>query len=295
MGTAKHAAPDAEEPDEDEGDAAQDATRTASYEIEAGTTRSMPARVGRYEICEVLGAGAMGVVYRAHDPELDRSVAIKLVRGNSASPSSGLRLLREAQAMARLRHPNVLPIFDVGPADSAVFVAMPLLEGGTLRSWMDDRSRSFDAILDRFVAAGRGLAAAHAAGLVHRDFKPDNVLLGAGGEVHVADFGLARLVDDDLTPNPGPASSGGGTQAGAVLGTPAYMAPEQLRGLASDARADQFSFCVSLWEGLYGKRPFPGPRPGTEHPLGARLAAIAVGPTPPVQHDRPAWIAPLLA
>src|SRR5215510_3977540 len=183
-------------------DVASEATQTASYDIDREAARPSPARVGRYEICEVLGAGAMGVVYRARDPELDRAVAIKLVRGNSTSSSSGLRLLREAQAMARLRHPNVVPIFDVGPADSAVFVAMPLLEGGTLRSWLDDRSRSFDAILDRFVAAGRGLAAAHATGLVHRDFKPDNVLLGADGEVHVGDFGLARLVDDDLTPNP---------------------------------------------------------------------------------------------
>jgi hypothetical protein len=271
-----------------------DATRTSPYELDHGPPSGGPSRVGRYEIREVLGAGAMGVVYRAHDPELGRDVAIKLVRDSGASPSSGLRLLREAQAMARLHHPNVLPIFDVGPTDSAVFVAMPLLEGGTLRSWMDDRSRSFDAILDRFVAAGRGLAAAHAAGLIHRDFKPDNVLLGADGEVHVADFGLARLVDDDLTPNPQRVSSGEGTQAGAVLGTPAYMAPEQLRGLASDARADQFSFCVSLWEGLYGERPFPGPRPGTEHPQGARLATIAAGPTPPVHRDHPAWLTPLL-
>ncbi|HEY0476068.1 MAG TPA: serine/threonine-protein kinase [Kofleriaceae bacterium] len=282
-------------------DPAHDATRTASYrsdDIDRDATQAMPARVGRYEICEVLGVGAMGVVYRARDPELDRPVAIKVVRSSNARPSSGVRLLREAQAMARLRHPNVVPIFDVGPADSAVFVAMPLLDGGTLRSWLGDHSRSFDAILDRFVAAGRGLAAAHAAGLVHRDFKPDNVLLGSDGEVHVADFGLARLADDDVVvpgPSIGPLTSGALTQTGAVLGTPAYMAPEQLRGRPSDARADQFSFCVSLWEGLYGERPFPDPPTDTEHVLRARIETIAAGPVrPPARRHRPAWIAPLL-
>ena len=129
-------------------DAAHDATLTASYEIERDAPSSVPARVGRYEICEVLGAGAMGVVYRARDPELDRAVAIKLVR-TGGGRSSGARLLREAQAMARLRHPNVLPIFDVGPAEDAVFVAMPLIEGGTLRGWLNGGVRSFDAILDR--------------------------------------------------------------------------------------------------------------------------------------------------
>jgi len=297
MGTANHAAPD-------EDSDAPEATRTASYEsdeIDRTASQAMPARIGRYEICEVLGAGAMGVVYRARDPELDRLVAIKVVRGSAASSSSDVRLLREAQAMARLRHPNVVPIFDVGPASGGVFVAMPLIEGGTLRTWLHDRSRSFDAILDRFVAAGRGLAAAHAAGLVHRDFKPDNVLVGADGEVHVADFGLARLAGEEAaasaTADPGgsgPLTSGALTQTGTVLGTPAYMAPEQLRGLPIDPRADQFSFCVALWEGIYGKRPFPNPRPGSEHPMRARLETIAAGPAPP-QRRRPAWIAPLLA
>jgi len=225
-------------------DAAHDATLTASYDIDEAVRQSRPARVGRYEVGEALGSGAMGVVYRARDPELDRAVAIKLVRSGSGCSSSGVRLLREAQAMARLRHPNVVPIFDVGPADDAVFVAMPLLEGGTLRSWLRGGPHPLDEILDRFVAAGRGLAAAHAAGLVHRDFKPDNVLLGDDGRVRVVDFGLAR-----------PAGIETDEGDGVILGTPAYMAPEQLRGAPADAQSDQYGFCVALWEALYGKRP----------------------------------------
>jgi eukaryotic-like serine/threonine-protein kinase len=239
--------------------AATDATQTACYPVESRPVGPMPGRVGRYQLCEELGAGAMGVVYRARDPRLDRAIAIKLVRHGGATPAGSARLLREAQAMARLCHPNVVPIFDVGPAGGAVFLAMPLLEGGTLRSWLSDRPRSVDAILDRFVAAGRGLAAAHGAGLVHRDFKPDNVLLDADGEVHVGDFGLARLAGDE----PGSVEPADElsvdelTRTGAVVGTPPYMAPEQLRGLPIDARADQFSFCVALWEAIFGERPFP--------------------------------------
>src|SRR5262249_39446377 len=202
-----------------------DATVTASYDIDEAVRASRPARVGRYEVGEALGSGAMGVVYRARDPELDRAVAIKLVRTDASSASSGVRLLREAQAMAKLRHPNVVPIFDVGPADDAVFVAMPLLEGGTLRTWLRDGDRALDAILDRFAAAGRGLAAAHAAGLIHRDFKPDNVLLGVDGEVHVADFGLARLTEGASGPPPAlEGSEDTETRTGEVVGTPAYMA-----------------------------------------------------------------------
>ena len=272
------------------------ATLTALYDMGHGPLPPGPSRVGRYQIRDLLGAGAMGVVYRAHDPDLGRDVAIKLVRGSSASPSNHVRLLREAQAMARLHHPNVVPIFDVGQAGDAVFVAMPLIEGGTLKCWLRGGARSFDEIVDRFLAAGRGLAAAHAAGLVHRDFKPDNVLLGAGGEIHVADFGLARLSADEPAPEASADRLAAAqiTQTGAVLGTPAYMAPEQLRSRAIDARADQFSFCVALWEGIYGQRPFPDPPDDSDHPWLARLDAVAAGPAPP-RRDRPAWIAPLLA
>jgi protein kinase-like protein len=280
------------------GHGAADTTQTACDSVESRPSGTMPAQVGRYELCEQLGAGAMGVVYRARDPRLDRAIAIKLVRHGGATSAGSVRLLREAQAMARLHHPNVVPIFDVGPAGGAVFLAMPLLEGGTLRSWLGDRPRSVDAILDRFVAAGRGLAAAHGAGLVHRDFKPENVLLDIDGEVHVGDFGLARLAVDE----PGPVEPADElaadelTRTGAVVGTPPYMAPEQLRGLPIDARADQFSFCVALWEAIHGERPFPSPKRGVEQPLLARLAAIASGPViPPARSGRPAWIAELLA
>ena len=277
---------------------AKEATVTVTYNMKGTAQRPRPARVGRYQLGEALGTGGMGVVYRAYDPDLDREVAIKVVR--AGGDASETRLLREAQAMARLRHPNVVPIFDVGPAEGAVFVAMPLLEGGTLRRWLHSGARAFGEILDRFVAAGRGLAAAHAAGLVHRDFKPENVLLGSGGETQVSDFGLACLANGEAAP-PASASTPANTlapgiitESNDVLGTPDYMAPEQLRGHPSDARADQFSFCVALWEALYGEAPFPEAADGTEDALRARLEAIAAGPVPPPRRDRPAWIAPLL-
>ena len=273
---------------------ANDVTLTVTYSMKRAAQRPRPARVGRYHLGDEIGAGGMGVVYRAHDPDLDRAVAIKVVHTGDAS--SGARLLREAQAMARLRHPNVVPIFDVGPAEDAVFVTMPLLEGGTLREWLHGGPRPFGEILDRFVAAGRGLAAAHAAGLVHRDFKPENVLLGAGGETQVSDFGIACLAGDEAPPasDASPLATNALTETGDVLGTPDYMAPEQLRGHPSDARADQFSFCVALWEGIYGERPFLRITTDTAEPLRARLDAITSGPVPPPRRDRPAWIAQLL-
>ncbi|MEX1366275.1 MAG: tetratricopeptide repeat protein [Nannocystaceae bacterium] len=230
--------------------------------------------LGRYIVVAPLGAGAMGVVYRAFDPDLDRSVALKLVGGlreGSEGDDERARLLREAQAMARLSHPNVIPVFDVGVMDDAVFVAMELVDGVTLRAWLKERSRSVEEILAVFLDAGRGLAAAHAAGLVHRDFKPDNVMVGHDGRVRVLDFGLARStggeptrsaeVDALRTSSPSAVRSSlehSMTAAGAVLGTPAYMAPEQHLGAAATAASDQFAFCVALFEALYGARPFAG-------------------------------------
>jgi serine/threonine protein kinase len=275
-------------------DAGNDVTLTATYNMKGASQRPRPARVGRYQLGEMLGRGAMGVVYRAHDPDLDRAVAIKVVRAGHAS--SGTRLLREAQAMARLRHHNVVPIFDVGPAEDAVFVVMPLIEGSTLGQWLRGGAKNFDEILDRFLAAGRGLAAAHAAGLVHRDFKPDNVLLDNRGEIQVSDFGLACLAHEEVAPSSSARTlaSGAITETGDILGTPPYMAPEQLRGRPSDERADQFSFCVSLWEGIYGERPFADPPSDTDQ-IPARLAAIAAGPVPPAQRRvRPARLMPVL-
>jgi tetratricopeptide (TPR) repeat protein len=229
------------------------------------------AAVGRYVVLDRIGAGGMGVVYAAYDPELDRRVAIKLLRPDRFGSEAGrLRLLREAQALARLTHPNVVAVYDAGTLGERVFVAMELVEGETLRQWLGAGPRSWREVLDRFLPAGRGLAAAHAAGLVHRDFKPENVLLGRDGRVRVVDFGLAKALADaaEEPPAGGEEAEGSGgalvtplTEWGVVLGTPAYMAPEQLRGTAADARSDQFSFCVALYEALYGERPFAGDGP----------------------------------
>ena len=226
-------------------------------------------RVGRYVLLKVVGQGGMGVVYAAYDPELDRQVALKLVlsEGTAADETRQARLLREAQAMARVSHPNVLPVFDAGTWEGQVFIAMELLDGGTLHEWLKQEERPWRQVVERFIAAGRGLEAAHAAGLVHRDFKPTNVLLGRDGRVCVMDFGLARHVgtdwEDDTPDVEGPttpprkerAGSMTLTVPGLVMGTPAYMPPEQYWGEA-DPRSDQFSFCAALYRALYRKRPF---------------------------------------
>jgi tetratricopeptide (TPR) repeat protein/predicted Ser/Thr protein kinase len=236
------------------------------------------AAVGRYVILDRIGAGGMGVVYAAYDPELDRRVALKLLRTDRFAAPGHLRLLREAKALARLTHPNVVAVHDAGTFGDQVFVAMELVEGETLRQWLAEGTRSWREVLDRLLAAGRGLAAAHAAGLVHRDFKPENVLLGRDGRVRVVDFGLAKALADAAEEElPAPDSSGvlasPLTEWGAVLGTPAYMAPEQIRGIAADARSDQFSFCVALYEALYGERPFEAPA-GTKVPGWLRAVAL---------------------
>ena len=212
------------------------------------------ARVGRYAVAERLGAGAMGVVHAAHDPELDRRVAVKLMHDAAWSP----RLVREAQALARLAHPNVVTVYDIGEHAGRVFIAMELVPGATLASWLAARPRSWREIVAAFLQAGRGLAAAHAAGYVHRDFKPDNVLVGEDGRARVSDFGLACLETTPPVAVPPDTPSDAITRTGVLAGTPAYMAPEQLDGAASDARADQFAFCVALFEALHGVRPFAG-------------------------------------
>ena len=230
--------------------------------------------VDRYVVLEQVGAGSAGAVYAAYDPDLDRRVALKLLRtpadggdGDASQEGEDGRraiLLREARAMARLSHPNVVTVHDVGLAGGAIFVAMEFVAGHTLREWWEARERTWGEIRDVFLAAGRGLAAAHRAGLVHRDFKPDNVLIGGDdGRVLVTDFGLARLLEqvgeDEAiaapTAEPGALRM---TRTGAIIGTPAYMAPEQLRGGAADALSDQFSFCVAMFEAIHGQRPFDG-------------------------------------
>ncbi len=231
------------------------------------------SKVGRFVVVGELGSGGMGVVYAAHDRELDRQVALKVMRIASVEEVDRVRMLREGQAMARITHPNVITVFEVGSDDGVVFLAQELLDGGTLGGWLE-KPRPQPAILDKFVAAGRGLAAAHAVGLVHRDFKPENVLLGNDGRVRVADFGLAREVggiDAALlatAPGGGPpppdaaldADSGALarnlTRTGVVMGTPMFMAPEQHEGKGADARSDQFAFCVALYHALYGDWPY---------------------------------------
>ncbi len=264
------------------------------------------AKVGRYIVLEKLGQGAMGVVWSAWDPELDRRVALKLLkhkRGRGADEHR-LRLQREAQALAKLSHPNVVAVYDVGIHNDQLFVAMEHVDGKTVGKWVQDDNPSAGERIAALLAAGEGLAAAHASGLVHRDFKPENVMIDGRGRVRVMDFGLARQSDggasgvsvtatlpqdvglaregsshsSDTTTDGVPRSlagsvvegaprsqmSGSGSQrlditvAGSLVGTPAYMSPEQFEGAPADARSDQFSFCVTAWEVLVGKRPFAG-------------------------------------
>jgi ABC-type branched-subunit amino acid transport system substrate-binding protein len=232
--------------------------------------------VGRYEIIEAIGAGGMGRVYAARDPTLGRKVALKLLHRSSATADLEARLLREAKAMARLSYPEVIGIHDVGHYGDQLFIAMELVDGGTLRDWLTAAPRTWKEVLSVFLRAGRGLAQAHAAGIIHRDFKPDNVLVGKDGRVRVTDFGLARTQrgEDGPESSQTPSELGGAstlqaaspaalstaeiplTRTGALLGTPAYMAPEQHAGAPADLRSDIYSFCVSLFEGLVGRRPF---------------------------------------
>jgi predicted Ser/Thr protein kinase len=212
-------------------------------------------KVGRYEVIEKLGAGGMGVVFRARDPELDRAVALKLLTPDTANDETARkRMVREARALARLSDPNVVQVYDVGTRGDEVFVAMEFIDGQDLAAWLKQGERRWEDTLDIFLEAAKGLAAAHAEGLVHRDFKPANVLVGRDGRVVVVDFGLARPVD----PMALPLLEGATTHAGALVGTPMYMAPEQFEGGHADARSDQFAFCVALYHSLYGVRPFAG-------------------------------------
>ncbi len=207
-------------------------------------------RLGRYRLLRVLGGGGMGIVHLAHDDELDRPVALKVLRPGGNGDSR--RLLREARSMARLAHPHIAAVYDVGEHEGDVYVAMEYVEGPTLRAWMSD-AHDWAERLEVLVQAGRGLVAAHARGVVHRDFKPENVIVGQDGRVRVLDFGLAKLAPRAAGPD-----DSTDTQLGAIVGTPRYMAPEQLRGRAAGPLADQFAFCVTAYELAYGQRPFSG-------------------------------------
>lgn len=222
-----------------------------------------PPRIGRFEVDAAVGAGAMGAVFSARDPALGRQVAIKVLQ-SGAGEASGARLEREARALARVNHPNVVTIYEVGDVDGQPFIAMEFVSGQTLREWGAGKSPA--AVLDAYCAAARGLSAVHAAGLVHRDFKPANVLVGEDGVVRVADFGLVRdPVDAPSSAAQAPPADWTGTRTGAVLGTPAYMAPEQIHGGVVGPAADQFAFCAALYEALTGSLP-------TSHRTGAPLS-----------------------
>lgn len=278
---------------------------------------------GRYVVLEELGRGGMSVVYVAYDPKLDRRVALKVVQAEQLSETHRARLHREAQALARLSHPAVVAVYDVGDIEHDTFVAMELVDGTSLREWLKTK-RTWREVVRVIVAAGRGLAAAHAAGIVHRDVKPDNIMISSTGDVKLVDFGLARdLGDRSVDSEELPASSSGSmavstssktsgshaalpldaiTQHGFVVGTPAYMPPEQhSRTPEADERSDQFSLCASLYEALYQQRPFQtskkqaldpreavtvADRPGTDQ----RTLAAA----PPKDSDVPAWLQKVL-
>ena len=263
----------------DDSDQTREATTGGTHPI--GNAQTLPARrgarverrlIGRYRIMKRLGAGGMGEVWQATDPELGREVAIKLLHGGDVHPQLAERLRREAQALAKLDHPNVVTVHDVGVDEAGeLYIVMQLVVGTTLdRAILTRRPRE---IIDLLAQAGRGLAAAHAAGIVHRDFKPTNVLVDTSGHVRVSDFGLARA--SDARDEAGDSAAGDlatSMTRGELVGTPAYMAPEQLQGGPVTHATDQFAFCVTLWEALAGARPFAG------RDLAALRDAVAKGP-----------------
>jgi serine/threonine protein kinase len=258
-------------------------------------------KIDRYEIRGQLGSGGSSIVFEAYDPHMDRVVALKLV-DVSVIPGSDandpvLRSVREAQALAQISHPNVVRVYEVAREEDTVRIVMERVEGQTMRHWMKaEENRPWREVLRIFVQAARGLAAAHAGDLVHRDFKPDNVLVSRTGDVRVLDFGLARAPVVPESSEQGDAASSTTalkidvTQSGTILGTPAYMAPEQFSGDPATAASDQFSFCLVLYEALYGQRAFEGERFDD-----IRAAVTGTDPRPPPEdRDVPEFIWPVL-
>ncbi|MEM6989625.1 MAG: serine/threonine-protein kinase [Myxococcota bacterium] len=251
------------------------ATRIAREQVRRGLFGAVGAAtiIGRFQVLEELGAGGMGVVFAAYDPRLDRKVALKLL----ASPGPLLdergqaRLLREARMMARLSHPNIVAVHEVGVHDGAVYVAMEFIRGRTLAAWLEEEELPWTRVLDRFVQAGRGLAAAHREGILHRDLKPSNIMLDPDGRVRVLDFGLAVRSDESAERSVMTAQSideeslsasraGPITRTGQVLGTPLYLAPECLADESASAASDQYAYCITLWQALFGAHPFARPK-----------------------------------
>ncbi len=254
-----------------------DVTRTHDREVDDNYEPiTTGAKIGRFRILHQLGEGGMGLIFAAHDAELDRQIALKILRPRERGGAlSRARMIREAQALAKLSHPNVVTVYEVGEHKGHVFIAMELVEGRTLRGWLKVheaqlsrrmQKTAWRAISTVFAAAGRGLAAAHDAGIIHRDFKPTNVIVGPSGRVTVLDFGIALA--------PGRADTGPLTLAGTIAGTPPYMAPEQVAGALVDPRADQYAFATCLYEALVGERPYKG------RTLDERLRELLTEPPP---------------
>ncbi len=255
-------------------------------------------KVDRYEIRGQLGSGGTSIVFEAHDPHMNRPVALKLI---DVSPVPGsdpsdpvMRSVREAQALAQISHPNVVRVYEVAHEDNTVRIVMELVDGQTLREWIDaEPRRPWREVIHVLVQAARGLAAAHAGGLVHRDFKPQNVIVTRSGDVRVLDFGLARAEARRAAraPREGDHSLDSElTQSGSILGTPAYMAPEQFLGQAASARSDQFSFCLVLYEALYRQRAFEG----TSFEQIESAVTKTAPQTPPDDAEVPEYIWPIL-
>lgn len=245
---------------------------------------------GRYRIERRIATGGMGVVYAGRDLELGRPVALKLIRPRAESPRAQDRFVREARAMAKLRHPSVVTVYDLGKVGDQYFIVMELVEGGTLTEWLKAEPRTWRQIVPLFLQAAQALAAAHAAGIVHRDFKSENVLLDSDGRVRVTDFGVVRLlgVADEPRAEGAPAAVAGATGSVGVVGTPGYIAPEVLADEEVDARADQFTFCVALYAALYGRRPFKVDPESS--PLYETLGELQ--PAPP--GATPRWLHPII-
>ena len=283
-------------------DAALLDTVSSSVPMPPPVVRPAGELIGRFLVVDVLGEGGMGVVYKAYDPELGRLVAIKRLRSQDPRLAEPARLVREAQAVAQLQHPNVVAVYDVGEVGTDVFIAMEYVDGWRLREWLSAGKRSAREILDVFAQAAEGLAAAHDAGLVHRDFKPQNVLVGYDGRVRVVDFGLARPIAGEpefreagagspaVVPDNALELDRALTPAGVALGTPRYMAPEQHMGRALDGRTDQFSFCVALYEAVVGSPPFPARN------LAELTDKVTRGVCRPIPRDAdvPKWLRKLL-
>jgi len=276
--------------------AAQAMVRDSAVRLRKGDS------VGRLTVLEHLGEGGFGIVLAAYDPDLDRKVALKVLRpvlfDSARAEQARVRLLREARAMARINHPNVVTVHDVGTVAEQVYIAMEFVDGGTIDDWIERERPDWRQIVDAFVEAGRGLAVAHEANLVHRDVKPQNILVGTDGRVRVTDFGIVsaaghrveggsdlRIADGPVLPGNTPLDATL-TRTGAIVGTPAFMAPEQHAGDRADARADQFAFAVSLYRALYRQPPFAGDDYAA---LAKTVAAGQVRP-PPDDSEVPAWI-----